>query len=138
MTQSRFARALLQYLAHHSQLELSEASGVERSIISRIANGRRPPTQEAARAIITGTTGPHRIDLLRAWLEDQIPDRCAGLVTITPTELAAVAVNAKAPPETDEQRALAWLEHQLATNVHAVHMVIDLWRASGSPGLPIP
>lgn len=139
MTNSRFARALSQYLTDHSQLDLSNTSGIERSIISRIANGRRPPTSEAARGIISAISGADRITLLTAWLEDQIPDRCAGLITIQPAEHATQQGTqaARALPTTDEEKALAWLQHQLATNVHAVHMVIDLWRASGSPSLPL-
>lgn len=132
-TQSRFARSLSQYLSTHSQVELADACKVERSIISRIANGRRPPTQEAARSIISALSGPDRIDMLRAWLEDQIPDNCTGLVRII---AAAGPVDLAPGPFTEQERALAWLRHQLDTNVHAVHAIVDLWRASGSPDAP--
>lgn len=132
MPPSRFARALQSYFGSHSQTEFAEASGVDRGLLSHITNGRRRPTQDAARDIISAMTGPDRIDLLRAWLEDQIPETCAGLVRII-----ATAQPAESPaPRTDEARALAWLQHQLDTNVHAVHAIVDLWQASGSPDVP--
>lgn len=130
MTPSRFARALQAYFAAHSQTDFAAASGVDRGLLSHITNGRRRPTQDAARAIITAMTGADRIEHLRAWLEDQIPENCTGLIRI----VADVDFPPAAEPATDEQRAIAWLHHQLDTNVHAIHAIVDLWRASGSPG----
>lgn len=71
--------------------------------------------------------------MLRAWLEDQIPSNCTGLVRII---AAAAPVDIAPGPYTEQERALAWLRHQLDTNVHAVHAIVDLWRASGSPDAP--
>lgn len=133
--ESRFARALQAYFTTHSQAELAAAANLTRGALSNIANGYRRPTQDAARAVLEAAPLADCLPLLTAWLEDQIPARCSALVQIIPAE-TATATTETPNTATDEERALKWLHHQLATNVHAVHMVIDLWRAAGSPGAP--
>ncbi len=128
--QSRFARALAAYLDHHTQQELSEQSGVARSVLSFITTGARPPAHNAALAIIRGIPDrAERRQLLSEWLEDNIPENCRDLLSIIPIDQAPAPVH----PTTEKERAVAWLLHQLDTNIHAVHCVVDLFRAAGSP-----
>ena len=130
---SRFARALAEYLDHgHTQQEITDATGVSRSVISYIATGTREPARTAALDIIAGI--PDRIErrtLLREWLEDNIPANCADLLRIIDADPATEPVPTY--PTTEKDRAIAWLLHQLDTNIHAVHAVVDLFRAAGSP-----
>jgi hypothetical protein len=131
--ESRFARALAEYLETHTQLELATHTGVNRAVIGNISTGTREPARKAAKSIIRGIPEEsERRRLLREWLEDNIPDNCSHLLQIIDAT-GTDPVPPAAAPSSERERAIAWLQHQLTTNLHAVHCVIDLYRAAGSP-----
>jgi transcriptional regulator with XRE-family HTH domain len=139
MPASRFAVALSEYLQTHEQQVIAEKAHISRAVASNIANGHRRPSQDAARALIAAAeTDTDRARLLLAWLEDQTPETCRGLVEIHLAHASGLLREDATPYNAGtssglEARAIEWAKHQLAVNVHARRALLDLYLASGSP-----
>jgi hypothetical protein len=67
---------------HYRLTELSKASGLNMSDLSKIVNGKRHPGGKAVEQLLTGLEPEHRVLALVAWLHDQIPAPHQDLVHI--------------------------------------------------------